>query len=156
MFSFDRFMQHRFYRRLSLAISVRGYPVALFSWIMKYPILYFIRFGFYPLTQLFLIYLVNALCIYREIDLAEFKKVMGLMQAHNRQGAHHSDGRRAGHSLGGHVENGGLLEYLFGEDGKQRLQHDRFVQFLRDLHDEVWPFAPSPKTVPNCVVLFML
>nr|GMD42609.1 calcium uptake protein, mitochondrial-like [Ipomoea batatas] len=72
-----------------------------------------------------------------EIDLAEFKKVMGLMQSHNRQGAHHSDGLRAGHSLGGQVENGGLLEYLFGEDGKQRLQHDKFVQFLRDLHDEI-------------------
>nr|GMD45748.1 calcium uptake protein, mitochondrial [Ipomoea batatas] len=80
---------------------------------------------------------VNALCTYREIDLAEFKKVMGLMQSHNRQGAHHSDGLRAGHSLGGQVENGGLLEYLFGEDGKQRLQHDKFVQFLRDLHDEI-------------------
>lgn len=81
---------------------------------------------------------------------------MGLMQSHNRQGAHHSDGLRAGHSLGGQVENGGLLEYLFGEDGKQRLQHDKFVQFLRDLHDEVWPFSPSRNTLPNCVVIFML
>ncbi|MFS7900753.1 putative apyrase [Helianthus anomalus] len=28
---------------------------------------------------------------------------------------------------------------FFGEDGNQRLQHDKFVQFLRDLHDEmIW------------------
>ncbi|CAH9146332.1 unnamed protein product [Cuscuta epithymum] len=71
------------------------------------------------------------------IDLAEFKHVMALMQAHNRQGAHHSDGLRAGQNLGGHVENGGLFKYLFGEDGKQQLQHDKFVQFLRNLHEEV-------------------
>ncbi|KAL0330567.1 UNVERIFIED_CONTAM: Calcium uptake protein, mitochondrial, partial [Sesamum radiatum] len=53
-------------------------------------------------------------CHNREIDRDEFKKVMNLMRAHNRQGAVHSDGLRAGHKLGGSVENGGLLEYFFG------------------------------------------
>lgn len=72
-----------------------------------------------------------------EIDIDEFKKVMTLMRAHNRQGAHHSDGLRGGRNLGGHVENGGLLQDFFGEDGKKRLQYDRFVRFLRDLHEEV-------------------
>ncbi|KAL0291036.1 UNVERIFIED_CONTAM: Calcium uptake protein, mitochondrial [Sesamum angustifolium] len=72
-----------------------------------------------------------------EIDRDEFKKVMNLMRAHNRQGAVHSDGLRAGHKLGGSVENGGLLEYFFGGDGKKLLHHDKFVQFLRDLHDEM-------------------
>ncbi|KAK6119717.1 hypothetical protein DH2020_046536 [Rehmannia glutinosa] len=72
-----------------------------------------------------------------EIDREEFKKVMTLMRAHNRQGAVHCDGLRAGHKLGGSVENGGLLEYFFGRDGKNLLQHDKFVQFLRDLHDEM-------------------
>lgn len=72
-----------------------------------------------------------------EIDIDEFKKVMTLMRAHNRQGAHHSDGLRGGRNLGGHVENGGLLQEFFGEDGKKRLQYDRFVQFLRDLHEEI-------------------
>ncbi|XP_059290619.1 calcium uptake protein, mitochondrial-like isoform X2 [Lycium ferocissimum] len=72
-----------------------------------------------------------------EIDIYEFKKVMTLMRAHNRQGAHHSDGLRAGHNLGGHVDNGGLLQDFFGEDGKKRLQYDTFVQFLRDLHEEM-------------------
>ncbi|KAJ8535470.1 hypothetical protein K7X08_023190 [Anisodus acutangulus] len=71
-----------------------------------------------------------------EIDIYEFKKVMALMRAHNRQGAHHS-GLRAGHNLGRHVDNGGLLQDFFGEDGKKRLQYDTFVQFLRDLHEEM-------------------
>ncbi|XP_011081511.1 calcium uptake protein, mitochondrial isoform X1 [Sesamum indicum] len=72
-----------------------------------------------------------------EIDRDEFKKVMNLMRAHNRQGAVHSDGLRAGHKLGGSIENGGLLEYFFGGDGKKLLHHDKFAQFLRDLHDEM-------------------
>ncbi|KAL6534122.1 hypothetical protein OROHE_013955 [Orobanche hederae] len=72
-----------------------------------------------------------------EIDREEFKKVMTLMRAHNRQGAVHSDGFRAGHKLGGSIENGGLLEYFFESDGKNLLRHDKFVQFLRDLHHEM-------------------
>ncbi|PIN02358.1 hypothetical protein CDL12_25135 [Handroanthus impetiginosus] len=64
-------------------------------------------------------------------------KVMTLMRAHNRQGAVHSNGLRAGHKLVGSGENGGLLEYFFGRDGKHLLPHDKFVQFLRDLHDEM-------------------
>ncbi|KAJ6435703.1 hypothetical protein OIU84_000836 [Salix udensis] len=72
-----------------------------------------------------------------QIDGEEFKKVMGLMRAQNRQGASHRDGRRFGLKVAEPVENGGLLEYFFGKDGKTCLQHERFVQFLRDLHDEV-------------------
>ncbi|KAL8063031.1 hypothetical protein ABFX02_01G001600 [Erythranthe guttata] len=72
-----------------------------------------------------------------KIDREEFKKVMTLMRAHNRQGAVHSDGFRAGSKLGGSIENGGLLEYFFGKDGKDLLRHDKFVQFLRHLHDEL-------------------
>lgn len=73
----------------------------------------------------------------RQIDRDEFKKVMALMRTHNRQGALHRDGLRAGVRVGRSVENGGLLEYFFGEDGKNFLQHDKFVQFLRDLHNEM-------------------
>ncbi|KAA8521608.1 hypothetical protein F0562_012281 [Nyssa sinensis] len=73
----------------------------------------------------------------REIDKEEFKKVMALMRAHNRQGALHRDGLRAGLRVGGSVENGGLVEYFFGKDGKTCLQHEKFVQFLRSLHDEM-------------------
>lgn len=81
--------------------------------------------------------LSNNVSIYRKIDRDEFKKVMSLMRAQNRQGAQHRDGRRVGLNVVEPVENGGLLEYFFGKDGKTCLQHERFVKFLRDLHDEV-------------------
>ncbi|XP_020228067.1 calcium uptake protein, mitochondrial [Cajanus cajan] len=70
-----------------------------------------------------------------EIDELEFKKVMTLMRSQNRQGANHRDGRRLGSKVS--IENGGLLEYFFGKDGKTCLQHERFVEFLRQLHDEI-------------------
>ncbi|XP_022731041.1 calcium uptake protein, mitochondrial-like isoform X1 [Durio zibethinus] len=79
-----------------------------------------------------LIFIIN-----REIDREEFKKVMALMRAQNRQGACHRDGRRLGLKVTEPVENGGLVEYFFGRDGKTCLKHDTFVQFLRDLHDEI-------------------
>ncbi|XP_020213236.1 calcium uptake protein, mitochondrial isoform X1 [Cajanus cajan] len=72
-----------------------------------------------------------------EIDKEEFKKVMQSMRSHTRQGAHHGDGRRTGQNANASVENGGMVEYLFGKDGKGRLKHDKFVQFIRDLHDEI-------------------
>ncbi|KAJ0681483.1 putative calcium uptake protein/3 [Helianthus annuus] len=72
-----------------------------------------------------------------EIDREEFKKVMALMRSHNRQGSFNKRGHRTGLRIGDRVENGGLVHYFFGEDGNQRLHHDKFVQFLRDLHDEM-------------------
>ncbi|KAL8171146.1 hypothetical protein V2J09_022950 [Rumex salicifolius] len=72
-----------------------------------------------------------------EIDREEFKKVMALMRSANRQGAAQRDGLRAGTKIGNFVENGGLVEYFFGKDGTGKLQHDKFVKFLRDLHDEM-------------------
>lgn len=77
----------------------------------------------------------------REIDREEFKKVMALMRSQNRQEAHPRDVRRLGHK--GSVENGGLVEYFFGSDGKTSLKHERFVQFLRDLHNEVRNFSQT-------------
>ncbi|KAL6980224.1 hypothetical protein U1Q18_021867 [Sarracenia purpurea var. burkii] len=72
-----------------------------------------------------------------EIDREEFKKVMALMRAQNRQGALHRDGLRAGSRVGTSVENGGLVKHFFGENGNKCLQHENFVQFLRFLHDEM-------------------
>ncbi|XP_020965726.1 calcium uptake protein, mitochondrial-like isoform X2 [Arachis ipaensis] len=76
-----------------------------------------------------------------EIDKEEFKKVMELMRSHNsyRQGAHHHrDGMRKGSKVNDDcVENGGVLEYFFGKDGKGRLSIHRFLQFMRDLHHEI-------------------
>ncbi|KAL7597390.1 calcium uptake protein, mitochondrial [Lactuca sativa] len=74
-----------------------------------------------------------------EIDREEFKKVMALMRGHNRQGAYQKGGNRTGFKVGGRLENGGLVNYFFGEDGNKRLQLENFVQFLRDLHHEmIW------------------
>lgn len=72
-----------------------------------------------------------------EIDREEFKKVMTLMRSYNRQGVSQRDGLRIGLKVGTSVENGGLLEYFFGQDGKGRLQLEKFVQFLKDLHNEI-------------------
>ncbi|KAJ6849852.1 putative calcium uptake protein 1, mitochondrial [Iris pallida] len=72
-----------------------------------------------------------------EIEMEEFKKVMRLMQSYNRQVSRHRDGLRIGLKVGKSVENGGLMEYFFGKDGKGCLNHDKFVLFLRDLHDEI-------------------
>ncbi|PQQ03784.1 hypothetical protein Pyn_15697 [Prunus yedoensis var. nudiflora] len=49
-----------------------------------------------------------------KIDKEEFKKVMALMRACNRQGANHRHGIRPGLKFNGSVENGGLVEYFFG------------------------------------------
>ncbi|CAI9291927.1 unnamed protein product [Lactuca saligna] len=74
-----------------------------------------------------------------EIDREEFKKVMALMRGYNRQGAYQKGGNRTGFKVGSRLENGGLVNYFFGEDGNKRLQLENFVQFLRDLHHEmIW------------------
>lgn len=72
-----------------------------------------------------------------EIKKEEFKKVMGLLRANNRQGAAHRDGLRSGFKAGDSVDNGGLVEYLFGKDGKGCLQLTNFAEFVRDLHKEI-------------------
>lgn len=61
---------------------------------------------------------------------------MALMRTQNRQGAKYTNGRHRGQKAPS-MENGGLLEYFFGKDGKACLRHENFVQFLRDLHNEV-------------------
>ncbi|MED6206112.1 hypothetical protein PIB30_023977 [Stylosanthes scabra] len=72
-----------------------------------------------------------------EIDKDEFKKVMALMRSQNRQGASHREGRRFGAKGGVSVEDGGLLEHFFGKDGNKCMEHAKFVQFLRNLHEEI-------------------
>lgn len=72
-----------------------------------------------------------------EIDREEFKKVMTLMRSYNRQGVSHNGGLRSGLKYSRPVEDGGLVEYFFGKDGDERLHHDKFVQFLRELQDEI-------------------
>jgi len=62
---------------------------------------------------------------------------MALMRSRHRQGVHHRDGLRTGLKASDSVEDGGLVEYFFDKDGNGCLQHDKFVNFLRGLHDEV-------------------
>ncbi|CAA7041560.1 unnamed protein product [Microthlaspi erraticum] len=72
-----------------------------------------------------------------EIDKEEFKTVMSLMRSQHRQGLVHRDGLRTGLHMSGSVEDGGLVEYFFGEDGSKKLRHDKFTKFLKDLTDEM-------------------
>ena len=85
-----------------------------------------------------------SLVISGEIDKGEFKKVMALMRSFNRQGAAHRDGLRTGFKVGQSVENGGLVEYFFGNDGNERLHFDKFTSFLKELHEEVICFFHIP------------
>ncbi|KAJ4842884.1 hypothetical protein Tsubulata_013837 [Turnera subulata] len=72
-----------------------------------------------------------------KIDKAEFKMVMSLMRAQQRKWIRQKEGRRFGFTGLEHPENDGLLEYFFGKDGNDFLEHEKFVQFLRDLHHEI-------------------
>ncbi|KAG9151386.1 hypothetical protein Leryth_024443 [Lithospermum erythrorhizon] len=72
-----------------------------------------------------------------KIDKQEFKKVMALMRSQHRQGTRHRDGLRTGLKVSGSVEDGGLVEYFFGKDANGSLDHAKFVEFLRDLHNEI-------------------
>ncbi|XP_068342709.1 calcium uptake protein, mitochondrial-like [Pyrus communis] len=65
-----------------------------------------------------------------DIDKLEFIKVMSLMRSQSKQNTD-------SHRLKVSVEDGGLLEYFFGKDGKKSLKLERFVQFFRDLHEEI-------------------
>lgn len=76
---------------------------------------------------------------------------MALMRSYNRQGACHCDGRRHGFKVERSVENGGLLEFFFGKDGNENLQHDKFVNFLTDLHNEVSSFILLIALFIHCV-----
>ncbi|XP_068637658.1 calcium uptake protein, mitochondrial-like isoform X2 [Aristolochia californica] len=55
----------------------------------------------------------------------------------NGQGALHKNGRRHGLKVQKSVENSSLIEYFFGKDGNGILQHEKFVQFLKELRDEI-------------------
>ncbi|XP_078165458.1 calcium-binding EF hand family protein [Carex rostrata] len=66
-----------------------------------------------------------------EIEIEEFKKVMELMRDYSRQG------KRSGSRMNRSAENSGLIQFFFGEDGNGKLKYETFVEFLRDLHEEI-------------------
>uniref|UniRef100_A0A453CCX2 EF-hand domain-containing protein n=2 Tax=Aegilops tauschii subsp. strangulata TaxID=200361 RepID=A0A453CCX2_AEGTS len=88
-------------------------------------------------SRLFCCSYLSILIISREIDKEEFKKVMALMRSYNRQGAAHRHGLRTGFKVGQSVENGGVVEYFFGNDGNEPLHFDKFTSFLKELHEEI-------------------
>jgi len=93
---------------------------------------------FWPPSQCkFAVLILGHFIFFRLIDKEEFKKIMALMRSFNRQGATHKDGLRIGLKVGQPVENGGVVEFFFGNDGNEPLHYDKFTKFLKDLHDEV-------------------
>lgn len=60
---------------------------------------------------------------------------MHLMQEEKKQGVRFRNKRRFEPKT--IMEDGGLVEYFFGKDGNTCLKHEKFAQFLRDLHREV-------------------
>ena len=74
---------------------------------------------------------------HRIIDKDEFKKVMTWMREQTRVGKSHAHGLRTGMQVSGDVEDAGLVELFFGDDGKRGLPRTQFEKFLRDLHKEV-------------------
>lgn len=68
------------------------------------------------------------------------------MRSFNRQGATHRDGLRIGLKVGQPVENGGVVEFFFGNDGNESLHYDKFSKFLKELHDEVICYFHSEST----------
>ncbi|XP_045804899.1 calcium uptake protein, mitochondrial-like isoform X2 [Trifolium pratense] len=77
------------------------------------------------------LFLVTLLSIPESSFSAVFK--MFDMDNDGRHGVHRRDERLTDAS----IEDGRMVEYLFGKDGKGRLKHDKFVKFISDLHDEI-------------------
>lgn len=46
-------------------------------------------------------------------------------------------GKRSSSRMNRSAENSGLIQFFFGEDGNGKLKYETFVEFLRDLHEEV-------------------
>lgn len=57
--------------------------------------------------------------------------MMELMRDYSRQG------KRSGSRMNRSAENSGLIQFFFGENGNGKLKYETFVEFLRDLHEEV-------------------
>lgn len=66
--------------------------------------------------------------------------MMELMRDYSRQGKAQGNSFRSGSRMNRSAENSGLIQFFFGEDGNGKLKYDTFVEFLRDLHEEVQQF----------------
>lgn len=71
------------------------------------------------------------------IDREEFTKVMEVMRSRIRRRPLRRDGLRTVSKVENVVQNEGLVEFLFREDGKKLLKHEDFELFLKELHEEI-------------------
>lgn len=71
------------------------------------------------------------------LDRDEFKRVLANLREKTRVGK--STGKRPGMKMKGvgSVEDGGLVEYFFGKNGKKMLTLKKFEEFLMQLHIEM-------------------
>jgi len=70
------------------------------------------------------------------LDREEFKEVLANLREKTRVGKT-STGLRPGMKSSGSVEDGGLVEFFFGKNGKKTLTLKKFEDFLSQLHDEM-------------------
>jgi Ca2+-binding EF-hand superfamily protein len=70
------------------------------------------------------------------LDRDEFKEVLANLREKTRVGKN-STGFRPGMKSSGSVEEGGLVEFFFGKNGKKTLTLKKFEDFLSQLHAEM-------------------
>ncbi|GAQ80438.1 hypothetical protein KFL_000540150 [Klebsormidium nitens] len=76
------------------------------------------------------------------VDKDEFKSVMAVLRKQSKAGQRNRGGLRflSGKSpprLGTSVDEGGVVEYFFGKDGKQCLTLEAFQKFMAELQEEI-------------------
>lgn len=71
-----------------------------------------------------------------EVSPEEFEKVQNILFSMTQTGMRHRDHAVTGSVLSAHV-NSGIKEYFFGKDLKKRLTVQRFIEFQRNLQQEV-------------------
>ena len=69
------------------------------------------------------------------VDAREFENVTNLMRSQSSMGARHRDHQATGSTLKG--INSGLIAYFFGQNRKKHLTVDDFLEFQRELQNEI-------------------
>ena len=69
------------------------------------------------------------------VDAREFENVTNLMRSQSSMGARHRDHQTTGSTLKG--INSGLIAYFFGQNRKKHLTVDDFLEFQRQLQNEI-------------------
>jgi hypothetical protein len=86
------------------------------------------------------------------LDQTEFKAVMASLRKANKA-SDRATGIRPGAKGHSAVEEGGLLTYFFGSNGKGHLTLKKFEEFLNKLHDEIVLLEFTHYDFKVCVLL---